>query len=274
MMRPYIAMRQPIQTLNRPTVFDFRGLLRLVRLLPTIGILLFAGLAAWSQTVLPQTFSALQWRFIGPYRGGRVVAVAGIPGDVRAAYFGAVGGGIWKSPNAGLTWEPIFDGQQVASIGALAIAPSEPNVIYAGTGESDIRSDLSSGDGVYKSTDGGKSWTNVGLRDSRQISRMVVDPRNPDVVFVAVFGHAYGPNEERGVFKSTDGGKTWGKVLYKGPEIGASDLAIASANPNVLFAGMWHAARPPPSASSPQSSPNAPAAPSLPPAPLDSDARA
>ena len=209
-----------------------------------IAILVFA-LPAGSQSIPPQTFSALEWRFIGPYRGGRVVAVGGIPGDLRAAYFGAVGGGVWKSPNAGLTWEPIFDGQPVASIGALAIAPSNPSVIYVGTGESDIRSALSSGYGVYKSSDGGKSWTNIGLRDTRQISRVVVDPRDPDVVFVAALGHAYGPNAERGVFKSTDGGKSWTKVLYKGPEIGASDLTIASANPSVLFAGMWRAMRPP-----------------------------
>ncbi len=221
------------------------SLRRLADVLLTMAVVFLGVLTAWSQTVPPQTFSALQWRFIGPYRGGRVVAVAGIPGDTRAAYFGAVGGGIWTSPNAGISWEPIFDGQPVASIGALAIAPSNPDIIYAGTGESDIRSDLSSGDGVYRSSDGGKSWTNVGLLDSRQISRIVVDPHNPDVVFVAALGHAYGPNEERGVFKSTDGGKSWSKVLYKGPEIGASDLAMASANPNVLFAGMWHAVRPP-----------------------------
>lgn len=235
-------MKQLALTRKRPSRFDSK---RLARLLPLIGVLLIAALPAWSQTIPQQTFSALEWRFIGPYRGGRVVAVTGVAGDSQAAYFGAVGGGIWKSPNAGLTWEPIFDSQPVASIGAIAIAPSNPNVIYAGTGESDIRSDLSSGDGVYKSTDGGKSWTNVGLRDSRQISRIVIDPRNPNVVFVATLGHAYGPNEERGVFKSADGGKTWSKVLYKGPEIGASDLTMVAANPAVLFAGMWHAARPP-----------------------------
>ena len=224
---------------------DTRPSLQARRLfLLAIALLVFA-LPAGSQSIPPQTFSALQWRFIGPYRGGRVVAVGGIPGDLRAAYFGAVGGGVWKSPNAGLTWVPIFDSQPVASIGALAIAPSNPSVIYVGTGESDIRSALSSGDGVYKSSDGGKSWANIGLRDSRQISRIVVDPRNADVVFVAALGHAYGPNEERGVFKSTDGGKNWLKVLYKGPEIGASDLTIASANSKVLFAGMWQAARPP-----------------------------
>ncbi len=224
------------------TVLGVRSLARLARFTLVLFIVV---LPALSQSIPRQTFGALQWRFIGPYRGGRVVAVTGIPGDSRAAYFGAVDGGIWKSPNAGITWEPIFDGQSAASIGALAIAPSDPNIMYTGTGESDIRSDLSSGDGVYKSTDGGKSWTNIGLGDSRQISRIVIDPRNPDVVFVAALGHAYGPNEERGVFKSTDGGKTWSKVLYKGPEIGASDLAMASANAKVLFAGMWRAVRPP-----------------------------
>ncbi len=173
------------------------------------------------------------------------MAVTGVPGDTATAYFGAVGGGVWKSPNAGVTWEPIFDSQPIASIGAIAVAPSNRNVIYVGTGESDIRSALSSGDGVYKSTDGGKSWTNIGLRDTRQISRIVVDPQNADVVYVAALGHAYGPNPERGVFKSTDGGATWTKTLYKGPDIGASDLSIASANPAVLFAGMWQTHRPP-----------------------------
>ena len=198
-----------------------------------------------SQTVAPESFSALQWRFIGPFRGGRAVAVAGVPGDTAIGYFGSVDGGVWKSPNAGVTWEPIFDGQPIASIGAIAVASSNPNVIYVGTGESDIRSALSSGDGVYKSTDGGKTWTNVGLRDTRQISRIAIDPRNPDVVYVAALGHAYGPNAERGIFKSTDGGATWTKTLYKSPDIGASDLSIASSNPAVLFAGMWQTHRPP-----------------------------
>ncbi len=132
---------------------------------------------------------------------------------------------------------PVFDGQPIASIGAVEVAPSNPNVLYAGTGESDIRSALSSGDGVYKSSDAGKTWKNIGLRDTRQISRIVIDPRNPDVVYVGALGHAYGPNSERGVFKSTDGGATWTHVLDKGPTVGVSDLAIAAANPNVLFAG-------------------------------------
>ena len=218
----------------RPVAF-LLALVALISIVPTLS----------SQTVPPQSFSALQWRLIGPFRGGRVVAVAGVPGDTATAYFGSVDGGVWKSPNAGNTWEAIFDGQPIASIGAIAISPSNPNVIYVGTGESDIRSALSSGDGVYKSTDGGKTWTNIGLRDSRHISRIVVDPRNSDVVYVAALGHAYGPNPERGIFKSTDGGTTWTKALYKGADIGASDLAIASTNPAVLFAGMWQVHRPP-----------------------------
>ncbi len=218
----------------RPVTFLF-ALAALIAIVPSLS----------SQTIPQESFGALQWRLIGPFRGGRVVAVAGVPGDTATAYFGSVDGGVWKSPNAGVTWEPIFDSQPIASVGAIAISPSNPKVIYVGTGESDIRSALSSGDGVYKSTDGGKSWTNMGLGDTRQISRIVVDPRNPDVVYVAALGHAYGPNAERGIFKSTDGGATWTKTLYKGPDIGASDLSIASANPAVLFAGMWQAHRPP-----------------------------
>jgi len=182
---------------------------------------------------------------IGPFRGGRVVAVTGVPGDGTTFYFGSVGGGVWKTIDAGVTWAPIFDGQPVASIGAIEVAPSNPNVLYAGTGESDIRADLSSGDGVYKSPDGGKTWKNVGLRDSRQISRIVVDPRNADVVYVGVLGHAYGPNDERGVYKSSDGGNTWTRLLDKGPEIGVSDLAMATSDPAILFAGTWNAHRPP-----------------------------
>lgn len=198
-----------------------------------------------AQSVPPELFNGMQWRLIGPFRGSRVVAVSGVPGDAATYFFGAVGGGVWKTPNAGVTWTPLFDGQPIASIGALAVAPSNPEVIYAGTGESDIRTDLSSGDGVYKSSDGGKTWANVGLRDSRQISRIMVDPRNADVVYVGVLGHAYGPNPERGVYKSTDGGKSWTHVLDKGPEIGVSDLAMATASPGTVFAGTWQAHRPP-----------------------------
>jgi photosystem II stability/assembly factor-like uncharacterized protein len=189
--------------------------------------------------------SGLKWRLIGPFRGGRVVAVAGVPGDSTTFYFGAVNGGIWKTTDTGTVWRPIFDNQPVGSIGAIALAPSDPKTIFAGTGESDIRSDLSSGNGVYKSTDGGSTWTHLGLENTRQISRIVIDPRDPNIVYVGALGHAYGPNEQRGVYKSVDGGVHWIKVLDKGFEIGISDLAICSGNPQLLFAGAWNSHRPP-----------------------------
>ncbi len=171
--------------------------------------------------------------------------MTGIPGDATTFYFGGVDGGIWKTTDAGVVWTPIFDNQPVASIGALAVAPSDPKVIYAGTGEADIRSNLASGDGVYKSTDGGQTWQNMGLRETRQISRVIVDPRNANVVYVGALGHAYGPNEERGVYKSSDGGAHWMKVLDLGTDLGVSDLSIATDDPSVLFAGTWHTHRPP-----------------------------
>jgi photosystem II stability/assembly factor-like uncharacterized protein len=201
--------------------------------------------SATAQTIPADLYSGLQWRLIGPYRGGRVVAVAGVPGNATTFYSGSVGGGVWQTADAGVVWKPIFDGQAIASIGALAVAPSDPKVIYAGTGESDIRSNLSSGDGVYKSTDGGQTWTNIGLRDSRQISRIVVDPQNKDTVYVGAFGHAYGPSNERGLYKSTDGGASWTKVLDQGPDIGVADLAIASEDSKLLFATTWRSHRPP-----------------------------
>jgi photosystem II stability/assembly factor-like uncharacterized protein len=208
-------------------------------------LIVLASGALSAQAVSPALFGDLKWRLIGPFRGGRVVAVSGVPGDGASFYFGGVDGGVWKTSNAGVTWEPLFDSQPIASIGALAVAPSNPLVIYAGTGESDIRTNLASGDGVYTTTDGGKTWTNVGLRETRQISRIVVDPKNSEVVYVGALGHAYGPNPERGVFKSADAGKTWSHVLDLGPETGVSDLAIAFDNPSTLFAGTWQAHRPP-----------------------------
>ncbi len=188
-------------------------------------------------------FAGLEWRLIGPFRGGRTVAAAGVPGDHRTFYFGAVGGGIWKTGDAGTTWQPIFDGQPVASIGALAVAPSDSNVIYAGTGESDWRSDLSAGAGIYKSTDAGKTWKFAGLKDSRHVGRILIHPRNPDVVYVAAMGHAYGSNDERGVFVSTDGGVTWNRTLHKGPDICAVDLAMPADQPDTIYATLWRARR-------------------------------
>src|SRR5579862_1206664 len=156
---------------------------------------------ASAQSVPPEFFSGLRYRLIGPFRGGRAIAAAGVPGDPATFYFGAVDGGVWKTTDAGTVWNPIFDNEPVASIGALAVAPSDPKIIYAGSGESDIRSNLASGDGVYKSTDAGRTWQNIGLRDTRQISRIVVDPQNANVVYVGALGHAYGPNEERGIYR-------------------------------------------------------------------------
>jgi photosystem II stability/assembly factor-like uncharacterized protein len=211
-----------------------------------VAILIASALATLpvaAQAVPPKLFSDMDWRLIGPFRGGRAVAVSGVPGDATTFYFGAVDGGVWKTTNAGTTWKPIFDGQPVASIGALAVSASNPNVIYVGTGESDIRSDLASGDGVYKSTDAGATWKNLGLKATRQISKIIIDPANPDIVYVGALGHAYGPNDERGVYKSIDGGVTWKLALNKGPDVGVADLAIAVSKPSVLFAALWNAHR-------------------------------
>ena len=208
-----------------------------------VAALLLAGQLA--AQVPASLFDGLRWRMIGPFRGGRAVTASGVAGDPATFYFGAVGGGIWKTTNGGATWMPIFDSQSAASIGALEIAPSNPRVIYAGTGEADIRSDLASGDGVYKSVDAGQTWTHIGLAGTRQIGRIAVHPTNPDIVYVAALGHAYGPNEDRGVFRSTDGGRTWQKILYKGPNIGATDVAIEPENPRVIYATLWQAQRPP-----------------------------
>ncbi|MGH9452750.1 MAG: WD40/YVTN/BNR-like repeat-containing protein [Terriglobia bacterium] len=182
---------------------------------------------------------------IGPTRGGRALTATGVPGQPNVFYFGAVGGGVWETTDAGRVWKPIFDHEPVASIGAVAVAPSNPNVIYVGSGEADMRSDISYGNGMYKSTDAGKTWEYLGLPDSRQIGRILVDPHHPDVLFVAVLGHAYGPNLQRGVFRSADGGKTWKKVLYKDENTGAIDLAFDPQNPQTIYAALWQTRRPP-----------------------------
>ncbi len=186
----------------------------------------------------------LEWRCIGPFRGGRVVAVAGSYDDPNVFYFGAAAGGVWKTYDAGTYWECVSDSFfHTASIGALAVAPSDSNVIYAGTGESTIRIDVSHGDGVYKSTDAGKTWAHIGLEDTRHIGKIRVHPDNPDVVYVAALGHAFGRNEERGVYKSTDGGATWRKVLYVSDKAGAVDLSLDPANPRIIYAAIWEAYR-------------------------------
>src|SRR3954469_12655687 len=157
---------------------------------------------------------ALQWRLVGPYRGGRVLAVSGVVGDSSTYYFGGVSGGVWKTTGGGLNWSPISDKEKINSVGAIAVSESDPNVIYVGTGEACWRGNIVAGNGVYKSTDAGKTWNFIGLKDSRHIGRVIINPKNPDIVFIAAMGHAFAPNAERGVFRSTDGGKNWEKVLY------------------------------------------------------------
>src|SRR5579884_3038503 len=190
------------------------------------------------------TFEDLRWRMIGPFRGGRAVAVSGVPGDPRTFYFGAVGGGVWKSENAGRTWNPVMDSQPVASIGALAVAPSDPSTVYVGSGEADMRSDIQHGNGMYRSTDAGKTWTRIGLEDSRQIGRILVDPRDPKTLLVAALGHQYGPNEMRGVYRSTDGGVSWTRVLFHDRDTGAIDLA-SDPSMRTVYASLWQTRRPP-----------------------------
>ncbi len=188
-------------------------------------------------------YHGMRYRLIGPFRGGRSLTGVGIPGDPKTYYFGATGGGVFKSVDSGTSWSPIFDKEGVGDIGSMAVAESDPNVIYVGTGEACIRGNISHGDGVYKSLDAGKTWKNVGLKDTQAIGKVIINPKNPDIAFVAALGHPFGPNEERGVFRTTDGGKTWQKVLYKNPDTGAIDIAFDPNNPNILFAALWQARR-------------------------------
>ena len=200
-------------------------------------------------------FGDLHWRFIGPFRGGRVLAVTGVPNEPAHFYFGSVNGGVWETRDAGRTWQPIFDDQPVGSIGAIAVASSDPKIIYVGTGEADMRSDIAQGDGMFKSSDGGRTWRPCGLADSQQIARVIVHPGNPDIVYVAALGHPYGPNAERGVFRSTNGGETWQKVLGPDENTGAVDVLFEPGNPRVLYAALWQTRRTPWSVYPPSSGP-------------------
>ena len=205
---------------------------------------ILAGFAA-AQTLKEDSLKGMKWRLVGPFRGGRALAVAGVSSQPNTYYFGAVAGGVWKTTNGGLSWTPLFDKESIASIGAIAVAPSDPNVIYVGTGEACIRGDISYGNGVYKSVDAGKTWAHMGLDDTRHIGRLIIDPQNADIVFVAALGHAYGPNADRGVFRTADGGKTWQKVLYKDDKSGAIDITFAPTNSHTLYAALWQANRTP-----------------------------
>src|ERR1051325_6167216 len=201
------------------------------------ALLLVAG--ALGAQVDPHVYDGLRWRHIGPFRGGRTVAGVGVPSQPYTFYIGVNNGGVWKSTDAGRIWLPIFDDQPSGSIGAIAVAPSDPNVIYVGSGEGLQRPDLPTGDGIYKSTDAGKTWTHLGLRDGQQIPMIVVDPRDPNRLFVAVLGHPYGPNEERGIFRSADGGQTFQKVLYKDENTGGSFVDINPKDPETVYACLW-----------------------------------
>ena len=192
----------------------------------------------------PGLLNSLRWRCVGPPRGGRVVAVAGHPTETAVFYFGACAGGVWKTDDGGQYWHNISDGYfKTAAVGDIAVSESDPNVIYVGTGEHTIRLDVSHGDGVYKSTDGGQSWVNVGLQDTRHIAKIRIHPQNPDLVYVAALGHAFGPNEERGVFRSKDGGQNWEKVLYVSEKAGAVDLTMDPNNPRILYAATYEMVR-------------------------------
>ncbi|MGA9852967.1 MAG: glycoside hydrolase [Gammaproteobacteria bacterium] len=197
------------------------------------------GAAAQTQPYNPAFFSQMRWRAIGPLRGGRTRAVSGVPSEPSVFYFGADDGGVWKSTDYGNSWTPIFDQEPTGSIGALAVAPSDPNIIYVGTGEGNIRPDQATGMGVYKSADAGKTWTFIGLGETEDISQIAVDPHDADRVFVAALGHVYGPNPERGIFRSTNGGKTWQKVLYKDEYTSGEDVEIDPANPEIVYASLW-----------------------------------
>jgi len=211
--------------------------------------ILVAGVLAIVAVAIPgsaqqydqKLFSEMRWRCIGPFRGGRTVAITGVPHQPNIFYMAAVNGGVWKTTDFGHTWEPIFDEQGTGSVGALAIAPSDPTIIYVGSGEGLQRPDLATGDGVYKSTDAGKTWAHLGLRNAQQVTAILVDPKDPNRLFVAVEGHPYGPNPERGVFRSVDGGQSFQKILYKDENVGAADLAFDPSNTQTIYAVLWAA---------------------------------
>ena len=223
--------------------------LRTISLLALLAIM-FAIISFFPVTFAQEKYSTnlysgLRWRNIGPFRAGRVNAVTGVIGQPSVYYFGSVGGGVWKSTNSGRTWNPVFDSESVGSIGGIGVAPSNPNIVYVGTGEADLRDSISFGNGMYKSIDAGKTWKHIGLEQTRQISRVLVDPKNPDVVLVAVLGHVYGAHPDRGVYRTKDGGATWQKVLYKNEDLGAIDLSFDPVNSQTIYASMWNVRRPP-----------------------------
>ena len=216
---------------------------RKVQIFLSFTLLFIASVSLYAQA---DALKNLQYRSIGPFRGGRVTAVAGVPNQPNVYYFGAVGGGVFKTTDGGVNWSPISDNYfKTGSVGAIEVSQSDPNIIYVGMGESPVRGNVSHGDGVYKSVDAGKTWKHIGLGDSRQIGRVRVHPKNPDLVYVAAMGHLWGPNQERGVFRSKDGGKNWEKILFRSDKAGAFDLIFDPSNANIIYATTWQIKRTP-----------------------------
>ena len=219
-------------------------LFRFLQLVVTSGLLFTSVDAVAAASIERDVAQAMTWRFVGPMRGGRVSSVVGHPSNKAVFYAGYTGGGVWKTPDGGNNWINISDGQiKKGSIGAIDISQTDPNILYVGTGEHALRGDVSHGDGVYKSTDGGDTWVNVGLEDTRQISRVIIHPTNPDIEYVAAIGHFTGPNRERGVFRTDDGGETWKHILFQDEDAGAVDLEMDRNRPNILFAATWEVRR-------------------------------
>ena len=217
----------------------------MTRRVPLLFVTLLLTTTLAAATFDPAQFKSLKWRDIGPYRGGRSAAVEGITSQPNVYYFGSVGGGVWKTTDGGETWKAVSDGFFGGAIGAVAVSEWDPNVVYVGTGEKTVRGNVSHGDGMWKSTDAGKSWTHVGLRDSRHIPRVRIHPRNPDLVYAAVLGHLFGPSQERGVYRSKDGGRSWERILFANENAGAIDLVLDPTNPRILYASTWRVRRTP-----------------------------
>jgi photosystem II stability/assembly factor-like uncharacterized protein len=219
------------------------------RFLPACAVFLLVSLSAFADDIdrssFPDELKALEWREVGPYRGGRSAAVTGIPDNRETYYFGGTGGGVWKTGNGGQSWMNVSDGYYGGSVGAVAVSEWDPNVVYVGLGEKTVRGNVSPGDGMWKSTDAGDTWSRIGLEDSQHISRIRIHPKNSDIVYAAVMGHLFGPNEQRGVFRSSDGGESWERVLYVSDEVGAVDLAMDPTNPRILYASFWRILRTP-----------------------------